>query len=206
MERHAPAQMPNCTDDTRDDRKSWRMGGQPLRRAPGSASDTETDPMMLSDGTLLEAEALLEACRSRGIMLATAESCTGGLIAAALTAIAGSSDVVDRGFVTYSNEAKHQMIGVPMPLIETHGAVSEQVAAAMADGALARSRAAIAVAVTGVAGPSGGSADKPVGLVWFGLARADTPAITERQVFPGDRTAIRAATVDHAFKMIRAAL
>ena len=88
--------------------------------------------MMLSDATLLEAEALLEACRSRGIMLATAESCTGGLIAAALTAIAGSSDVVDRGFVTYSNEAKHQMIGVPMPLIETHGAVSEQVAAAMA--------------------------------------------------------------------------
>ncbi len=162
--------------------------------------------MMLSDATLLEAEALLEACRSRGIMLATAESCTGGLIAAALTAIAGSSDVVDRGFVTYSNEAKHQMIGVPMPLIETHGAVSEQVAAAMADGALARSRAAIAIAVTGVAGPSGGSAHKPVGLVWFGLARTGTSAITERQIFPGDRTAIRAATVDNAFRMIRAAL
>ena len=139
-------------------------------------------------------------------MLATAESCTGGLIAAALTAIGGSSDVVDRGFVTYSNEAKNQMIGVPMPLIETHGAVSQQVAAAMAGGALVRSRAAIVVAVTGVAGPSGGSPHKPVGLVWFGLARIGTPAITERQVFPGDRTAIRAATVDHAFKMIRAAL
>jgi nicotinamide-nucleotide amidase len=162
--------------------------------------------MMLSDAILLEAEALLEACRSRGIMLATAESCTGGLIAAALTAIAGSSDVVDRGFVTYSNEAKHQMIGVPMPLIETYGAVSEQVAAAMADGALARSRAAMAVAVTGVAGPSGGSADKPVGLVWFGLARTGALTIARRQVFPGDRTAIRAATVDHAFTMIRAAL
>jgi nicotinamide-nucleotide amidase len=169
-------------------------------------TDTGTDPMMLSDATLLEAAALLEACRSRGIMLATAESCTGGLIAAALTAIAGSSDVVDRGFVTYSNEAKHQMIGVPMPLIEIHGAVSEQVAAAMANGALARSRAAIAVSVTGVAGPSGGSADKPVGLVWFGLARTGAPVITERRVFPGDRTTIRAATVDHAFTMIRAAL
>jgi nicotinamide-nucleotide amidase len=162
--------------------------------------------MMLSDATLLAAEALLEACRSRGIILATAESCTGGLIAAALTAISGSSDVVDRGFVTYSNEAKHQMIGVPMALIESHGAVSEQVAAAMADGALARSRAAIAVSVTGVAGPSGGNADKPVGLVWFGLARTGARAITERRLFPGDRTAIRAATVDHAFAMIRTAL
>jgi nicotinamide-nucleotide amidase len=162
--------------------------------------------IMLPDATLTEAEALLAACRAKGIMLATAESCTGGLIAAALTAIAGSSDVVDRGFVTYSNEAKNQMIGVPMPLIETHGAVSEQVAAAMATGALARSRAAIAVSVTGVAGPGGGSADKPVGLVCFGLARTGAPAITERQVFPGDRTAIRAATVVHAFKMIRAAL
>jgi nicotinamide-nucleotide amidase len=161
---------------------------------------------MLSDATLNEAEALLAACRSKGIMLATAESCTGGLIAAALTAIAGSSDVVDRGFVTYSNEAKNQMIGVPMVLIDTHGAVSEQVASAMADGALARSRAAIAVAVTGVAGPGGGSAEKPVGLVWFGLARTGAPATAERQVFPGDRTAIRAAAVAHAFGMIRAVL
>jgi nicotinamide-nucleotide amidase len=161
---------------------------------------------MLPDTTLIEAESLLAACRAKGIMLATAESCTGGLIAAALTAIAGSSDVVDRGFVTYSNEAKNQMIGVPMPLIEAHGAVSEEVAAAMADGALARSRAAIAVSVTGVAGPGGGSAVKPVGLVCFGLASTGSPAITETQTFPGDRTAIRAATVAHAFKMIRAAL
>jgi nicotinamide-nucleotide amidase len=169
-------------------------------------SETEADPTMLPDSTLDEAESLLTACRSKGIMLATAESCTGGLIAAALTAIAGSSDVVDRGFVTYSNEAKNQMIGVPMRLIETHGAVSEQVAAAMAAGALARSRAVVAVSVTGVAGPAGGSAEKPVGLVWFGLARAGRPAITGREIFPGDRTAIRAATVAHAFKMIRAAL
>lgn len=161
---------------------------------------------MLPQSTLDEAESLLAACRSKGIMVATAESCTGGLIAAALTAIAGSSDVVDRGFVTYSNEAKNEMIGVPMPVIEAHGAVSLAVAAAMADGALARSRAAIAVAVTGVAGPGGGSVDKPVGLVCFGLARTGQPVMTDRIVFPGDRTAIRAATVDHAFKMIRAAL
>src|ERR1700712_5263399 len=161
---------------------------------------------MIDDALLTEAEALLAACRAANVRLATAESCTGGLIAAALTSIAGSSDVVDRGFVTYSNEAKNQMIGVPMPLIERFGAVSEQVAAAMADGALARSRAAIAVSVTGVAGPGGGSAEKPVGLVCFGLARTGTPAITERHIFPGDRGAIRVATVDHAFKMIRAAL
>jgi nicotinamide-nucleotide amidase len=161
---------------------------------------------MLSDATLQDAESLLAACRSKGIMLATAESCTGGLIAAALTAIAGSSDVVDRGFVTYSNEAKNQMIGVPMKLIETNGAVSEAVARAMAEGTLARSHAAIVVSVTGVAGPGGGSEEKPVGLVWFGLAQTGKPPSTERQVFPGDRTAIRAATVAHAFKMIRTAL
>lgn len=161
---------------------------------------------MLPDSTIQDAETLLAACRAKGIMLATAESCTGGLIAAALTAIAGSSDVVDRGFVTYSNEAKNQMIGVPMALIEQHGAVSEEVARAMADGALARSRAAVAVSVTGVAGPGGGSAEKPVGLVCFGLARIGAPVISERCVFPGDRGAIRAATVVHAFDMIRAAL
>jgi nicotinamide-nucleotide amidase len=161
---------------------------------------------MLPDSTLIEAEALLAACRDKGVMLATAESCTGGLIAAALTAIAGSSDVVDRGFVTYSNDAKHRMIGVPTALIEAHGAVSENVARAMAEGALRNSAAQIAVSVTGVAGPSGGSAEKPIGLVWFGLACAGRPTLAERQVFPGDRTAIRAATVLHAFKLIRGAL
>ncbi|HEY0183607.1 MAG TPA: CinA family protein [Rhodopila sp.] len=161
---------------------------------------------MLPDSTLQDAESLLAACRAKGIMLATAESCTGGLIAAALTAIAGSSDVVDRGFVTYSNDAKHQMIGVPMPLIDAHGAVSEEVARAMAEGALARSRAAIVISVTGVAGPGGGSPEKPVGLVCFGLARTAVPSISDRQIFPGDRAAIRADTVAHAFKMIRAVL
>jgi nicotinamide-nucleotide amidase len=137
-------------------------------------------------------------------MLATAESCTGGLIAAALTAIAGASDVVDRGFVTYSNEAKTDLVGVPAELIASHGAISEAVARAMADGALARSRASIAVSVTGLAGPGGGSVDKPVGLVWFGLAQRGRDVASAQAIFPGDRTAIRAAVVAHAFAMIRA--
>ena len=161
---------------------------------------------MLPDEILQEAESLLAACRAKGIKLATAESCTGGLIAAALTAIAGSSDVVDRGFVTYSNEAKHDLVGVPADLIERHGAVSEPVARAMADGALDRSLATITVSVTGVAGPGGGSAEKPVGLVWFGLAQRGQPVHAERQVFPGNRGAVRAATVAHAFGLIRSRL
>ena len=159
------------------------------------------------DQDLLDAAArLLAACRRRAVLLATAESCTGGLIAAALTAIAGSSDVVDRGFVTYSNDAKTEMLGVPAALIAAEGAVSAPVARAMAEGALARSRATIAVAVTGIAGPGGGSADKPVGLVWFGLARRGAPAVAERVVFPGDRAAVRAATVAHALALIGARL
>ena len=157
---------------------------------------------MIDDEMERAATALLAALRSRGQMLATAESCTGGLIAAALTAIAGSSDVVDRGFVTYSNAAKTEMLGVPATLINLHGAVSAAVAQAMAEGALARSVAALTVSVTGVAGPGGGSAEKPVGTVWFGLASPPYPVHTERQVFPGDRKAIRRATVLHAFKML----
>jgi nicotinamide-nucleotide amidase len=159
---------------------------------------------MIPDSLLAEAETLLAVCRAKGIMLATAEGCTGGLIAAVLTAIAGSSDVVDRGFVTYSNEAKNELIGVPMQLIEAHGAVSEEVARAMAEGALSRSRATIAVSVAGVAGPSGGSAEKPVGLVCFGLAKKGQTVISERRILPGDRAGIRAATVAHAFAMIQA--
>jgi nicotinamide-nucleotide amidase len=161
---------------------------------------------MITPGLLVEAEALLAACRAAGVTLATAESCTGGLIAATLTAIAGSSDVVDRGFVTYANEAKTEMLGVPADLIASVGAVSEPVAAAMASGAIEHSRATIAVSVTGVAGPGGGSPEKPVGLVCFGLARRGAAARTERQIFPGDRAAIRLATVARAFELIRAAL
>jgi nicotinamide-nucleotide amidase len=141
------------------------------------------------------AATLLDACRARSLLLATAESCTGGLIAATLTAIAGSSDVVDRGFVTYSNAAKADMLGVPPGLIAAHGAVSEPVARAMAEGALARSRAALTVAVTGIAGPGGGSVEKPVGLVWFGFAARGGTVTTVSRVFPGNRAEVREATV-----------
>ena len=149
-----------------------------------------------------DAARLLDRCRDAGLRLATAESCTGGLVAAALTEVAGSSDVVDRGFVTYSNAAKTEMLGVPADLIAAHGAVSEAVARAMAEGALARSRAQLAVAVTGLAGPGGGSADKPVGLVWLGCARAGGDTLTARHVFPGDRTAIRRAAVAEALALL----
>ncbi|MBK1682412.1 CinA family protein [Rhodoferax fermentans] len=138
-------------------------------------------------------------------MLATAESCTGGLIAAACTDLAGSSLWFERGFVTYSNAAKTELLGVPAELIEQHGAVSEPVARAMASGALAHAHAQVAVAVTGVAGPSGGSADKPVGTVWFGWA-TPTGLFSDCQHFAGDRAAVRAATVQHALTRLLALL
>lgn len=159
---------------------------------------------MITPSLLTDARSLLAACRARGIRLATAESCTGGLIIATLTAIAASSDVVDRGYVTYSNEAKHEVLGVPMELITRVGAVSAEVARAMAEGALARSRADIAVSATGVAGPGGASAEKPIGLICFGLACHGQAVTGDRQIFPGDRAAIRAAAVAYAFAMIRA--
>jgi nicotinamide-nucleotide amidase len=134
-------------------------------------------------------------------MLATAESCTGGLIAATCTDLSGSSVWFERGFVTYSNAAKTELLGVDPALIQTHGAVSEPVAQAMVLGALAHSPAQVAVAVTGVAGPTGGSADKPVGTVWFGLA-VPGQVLTERCLFPGDRAAVRAATVQHALRRL----
>jgi nicotinamide-nucleotide amidase len=127
-------------------------------------------------------------------MMATAESCTGGLIAAACTELSGSSEWFERGFVTYSNAAKTALLGVPEALIAEHGAVSEPVARAMAAGALLNSRAQFSVAVTGVAGPTGGSADKPVGTVWLAWA-TPTGVTAERYRFPGDRAAVRHATV-----------
>jgi nicotinamide-nucleotide amidase len=151
---------------------------------------------------LAQAEALLARCRASGVKVATAESCTGGLIAAALTAIAGSSEVVDRGFVTYSNEAKTALVGVPAEMIAAHGAVSEPVARRMAEGALAGSLADIAVSVTGVAGPGGGSAEKPVGLVWIGCARKGRATVAERHVFGGDRSSVRAQTVVRALGLV----
>ena len=140
---------------------------------------------------------IAEILLNSGRMLATAESCTGGMIAAACTDLAGSSQWFERGFVTYSNEAKHEMLGVPTDLIATHGAVSEPVARAMAMGAIEHSHADVAVAVTGIAGPTGGSADKPVGTVWFGFA-LNGECVTETKVFAGDRSAVRHATLRHA--------
>lgn len=151
----------------------------------------------MPDTTATLVDALARGLKARGWMMATAESCTGGLIAGACTEVSGSSDWFERGFVTYSNAAKHGLLGVSTALIERHGAVSEPVARAMAAGALAHAPVQLAVAVTGVAGPTGGSVDKPVGTVWFGWA---TPAgvFTEHQRFDGDRAAVRQATVRHA--------
>ena len=145
---------------------------------------------------------LLDACKAAGVTVATAESCTGGLIAGALTEIAGSSAVVDRGFVTYSNEAKAAILGVPPAMIDAHGAVSEEVAKAMAEGALTASQVALTVAVTGVAGP-GGSEHKPAGLVHFALARRDGATIAEVHRF-GDRgrDAVRLASVATALDLL----
>lgn len=160
---------------------------------------------MFPQDMLTEAEALLSAARTRGWRITTAESCTGGLIAGLLTAIGGSSDVVDGGAVTYSNAAKTRMLGVPAEMIATQGAVSEAVARAMADGARRSAEVELAIAVTGVAGPGGGTAAKPVGLVWFGLATPDR-IIAKSRHFAGGRTSIRTATVRHAVAMLRAEL
>ena len=153
----------------------------------------------MSDRTPDLVHAVAALLRSRGWMLCTAESCTGGMIAAACTDLAGSSDWFERGVVSYSNAAKTELLGVPAALIEAHGAVSEPVARAMASGALQRSAAHIAVAVTGVAGPGGGSVAKPVGLVWLAWAWRGADGSTQVQAleqhFPGDRAAVRQATV-----------
>ena len=145
----------------------------------------------------------MEACRREGLKLATAESCTGGLITGLLTAVSGSSDVVERGFVTYTNQAKHEMLGVPEGLFDTAGAVSEDVARAMAEGALKHSSAQIAVAVTGIAGPTGGSEEKPVGLVHIAVARDGADTMVERHVFEGGRDAVREQAVMAALKLVR---
>ena len=156
--------------------------------------------------TLLKQELLMHTKRAlmadflikNKLMLATAESCTGGMIAAACTDLAGSSAWLERGFITYSNAAKTEMLGVDVELLQRFGAVSEPVVRAMVLGALAHSHAQVAVAVTGVAGPGGGSAEKPVGTVWFGFA-APGQVVTEVRHFDGDRAQVRVATVQHAF-------
>ena len=151
------------------------------------------------------ASRVLERCRARGLTVATAESCTGGLVAGTLTEIAGSSDVVDRGFVTYSDAAKEAMLGVPAAILKRHGAVSRETAEAMATGTLAHAPVDLAVAITGIAGPGGGSADKPVGLVHFAAAARDGRLIHREKRF-GDvgRSEVRLRSVAEALAMLEA--
>ncbi|MFO1246814.1 MAG: CinA family protein [Alphaproteobacteria bacterium] len=158
---------------------------------------------MFSPQLRADAEKLLADARAQGLKIVTAESCTGGLIAALLTEIPGSSDVVERGFVTYSNEAKLDLLGVPLELLKAHGAVSSEVARAMAQGALKNSRAQLAVAVTGVAGPGGGSVDKPVGLVHLAATRGDKIIHHECRFGDIGRGEVRLATVAVALEMLQ---
>ncbi len=146
---------------------------------------------------------LLSACRAARLRLATAESCTGGLVAAAITEVPGASEVFQRGYVTYANEAKTDMLGVPEDLFVQVGAVSEEVARTMAEAALARADADLAVSVTGIAGPGGATETKPVGLVHIAAARADRPTLHQRHVFEGDRDAVRSQAVAAVLRLAR---
>ena len=158
---------------------------------------------MFPDDVSTSARDVLAACVAAGLRVAVAESCTGGLLAACLTAIPGSSQVVERGFVTYTNQAKSDLLGVPEALVSSVGAVSEEVARAMAAGALAHSAADVSAAVTGIAGPGGATPDKPVGLVHVAAARAGGAALHERHVFTGDRDAVRLQAVKAALDLLR---
>jgi nicotinamide-nucleotide amidase len=156
---------------------------------------------------LLElAKDVLTAAKAQKKRIVTAESCTGGLIGGCLTANAGSSEVIDGGFITYSDESKSRFLGVPRDAIASHGAVSDIVASAMAEGALAQAQADIAVSVTGIAGPDGGSKEKPVGLVYMALARTGTDALVKRYIFAGTRTDIRRAAVGAALELLLGSL
>ncbi|MDJ0388177.1 nicotinamide-nucleotide amidohydrolase family protein [Roseomonas sp. E05] len=160
---------------------------------------------MLDAETLEQAASLLQALQARKLTLATAESCTGGLVSAALTAIPGSSATLLAGYVTYSNEAKQRMLGVPEAMLAEFGAVSEPVARAMAEGALRDSGADLAVSITGIAGPGGATPGKPVGLVHFGAARRGATTLARHCVLPGDRSGVRAASVAMALRLLREA-
>ncbi len=155
---------------------------------------------------MIKAAELVALLLTKGQIVATAESCTGGMVAASITDIAGSSAVFDRGFVTYSNAAKSEMLGVPNKLLETFGAVSEQVAISMAEGALTHSAASVAVSVTGIAGPTGGNDTKPIGLVHFAVAHKRGKAVADKQIFKGGREEVRAKARDHALQMLGKAL
>jgi len=160
------------------------------------------------DALIARVAALGDALRAKRLTLCSAESCTGGLFAALCTSVAGSSDWFERGVVSYSNAAKTELLGVPAPLIGAHGAVSEPVARAMAEGALTRGAADVALAVTGIAGPGGATSGKPVGLVWFALAWRDVAGAVridaEQRVLPGDRTAVRSSTVEWGLERLLA--
>jgi nicotinamide-nucleotide amidase len=158
---------------------------------------------MFPEETLMKAQMLLEVCNKKGLHISTVESCTGGLISGCLTAVPGSSSVVDRTFVTYTNEAKSEMVGVPAPLFEEVGAVSEEVARAMAEGALNNSNAEISGSVTGVAGPGGGTETKPVGLVHMAAARKGQETLHLHYVFEGDRNAVRLQSVNTVIDLMR---
>lgn len=157
---------------------------------------------MYSAEFLRKAEELINICRAKNLLVATAESCTGGLVGGLITAIAGSSDIFERGFITYSNEAKRDCLGVPEALLARYGAVSEEVARAMAEGALARSRATIAVSITGIAGPGGGSASKPVGLVHFGCGRKGAIVTREERFGDRGRAEVRIVSVATAMDLL----
>ena len=157
---------------------------------------------MFDPDTLKLAASVLAIFRSRNWHVATAESCTGGLVAAALTAIPGASEVVERGFVVYSNNAKIELLGVPQETIAAHGAISAETAAAMARGAVVRAGVDLAVSVTGIAGPGGGTPEKPLGLVYLGVARRDGDAKVEHHIFSGDRAAVRQAALVRALKLL----
>jgi nicotinamide-nucleotide amidase len=167
----------------------------------------EGRPEMFADDLIARARALLDACRARGVKIAAAESCTGGMVCALLTEIPGSSAVVERGFVVYSNEAKRELLGVSEEVLAAYGAVSEPTARAMALGALAHSNADVAVSVTGIAGPDGGTAAKPVGLVHFACARRGGAAVAiERRFGPLTRSSIRLASLETALGLLEAAV
>ena len=161
---------------------------------------------MFPDEILQVAEQVLKRCRGAELQIVTAESCTGGLIAGCLTEISGSSDVFDRGFITYTNQAKHQMLGVLNSHFDTVGAVSEVVARAMAEGAIIHSDGDVSLSVTGVAGPGGGSDEKPIGLVHMAVGRKNGVTLHERHVFTGDRTAVRMATLKFGLLLINKSL
>lgn len=153
---------------------------------------------------IIMTEDLIDSCHTAGLKLALAESCTGGLIAGCITSVSGASSVFDRGFVTYSNEAKMEMLGVEPHIIKNHGAVSEPVAVAMAEGAIKNSVANIALSITGIAGPGGGSDEKPVGLVYIAVARENFETRVERHVFKGDRERVRIQGVESGLKLLNA--